>query len=361
MKWSTALRIVLAAAVLCMGLCAFPPPARAEEKSGLPGSEAWQPYLEQSPIEPELFAASPVEALKSLLPSSISGTLRTAVQSYANVLLFLLLAAALAFLTANTSGGEMLDLAAASGCSILLWSELVTGAQMLCEKIEGWQTFLLGFLPVYAGVLTAGGESAAAASVNGLLLTALCFLAQAAGAWLVPLLQCYLALSVTCCLAVQPGLAAACKGMGRLLRQGLGFLGKAFVLLLGIQRVFTLQIDNSALRIGRMLTSTVPVIGQTLSDAAGTVLAGMQMLKSSLGMAALCILGAEFAPVYFSLMVQCVLLAGCGLLCAFAELKRCKMLFDCLLQAVQCMAAAVALFFGIVFFGTILMFAAGGG
>lgn len=361
MKRKLLLHLFCALFAIGAALALLAPCACAESGLALPGSETWQTYIDESPVSPEAFASEPLKALSALWPDGLGQTVRAAAKSYADVLLFLLLAATLSFLAAGTPNASLLDLAAAGGCSVLLWGNMTAIAQTLAEKIASWKLFLLGFLPVYAGVLTAGGETAAAASVSGLLLSALCLLAQALGAWLVPLLECYLALGVACCITAQPGLAQACALAGKLMRQGLGYAGKAFVFLLGVQRVFTLQLDSSTLRAGKLLTGTVPVIGQTLSDAAESVLAAVQMLKSSLGLAALCTLGAEFLPLYIGLLLQCALLAGCGLLCSFASIPRCKALFDCLLQAVQCMAAATALYFGIAVFGTVIMFMAGGG
>lgn len=115
-------------------------------------------------------------------------------------------------------------------------------------------------------------------------------------------------------------------------------------MLLGLQRAVTVQLDRSALRLGQLLTGGVPVIGQALSDTAEVFLAGMQLLKSSLGFAALAVIGAEFLPLYLQLLLHLLFLAGCRLLCGLAESRRCQALFDCMAEAVKCMAAVTALF-----------------
>lgn len=341
------------------------PAALAQTTEGqavtLPGSESWQPYLDQSPVEPEQFAQDPLGAVRELLPEDLPGTIRQAVGGYADVLLFLLVVLLLSFTVGQQIGGDLLDLVAAGGCGVLVWSRLMELASLMCEKLAGWRTFLLGFLPVYAGVLTAGGEPAAGTAASGLLLTALCLIAQLLCAWVQPLLQCYLALSVSCCISTEAGLAAACRMAGRLLRQGLVWAGRLFAALLGLQRVFTAGLDRASVRVGKLLTGTVPVIGQALGDAAETVLSGMQLLKSGLGLAAMVTLGAEFVPLYLYLLLHAALLAGCGLLCSLTGIRRCQALFECLREAVLCMAAATALFFGLAVLGTALMFAVGGG
>ena len=69
---------------------------------------------------------------------------------------FLSLAAGLAFLLQDTADRALLELAAAGGCGVLLWQELDKLAAALCTRMAGWKSYLLGFLPVYSGVLAAG-------------------------------------------------------------------------------------------------------------------------------------------------------------------------------------------------------------
>lgn len=119
--------------------------------------------------------------------------------------------------------------------------------------------------------------------------------------------------------------------------------------------------DHTTSRLGQVLTGSVPVIGQALSGAADTVLAGLQLLKNSLGIAALVILGAEFVPLYLGLLFHLAVLSGCRLLCSFAGIDRCQALFACLTEAVRCMAAVTALFFSLTMVGVALMTMMNGG
>ncbi|MGN0707823.1 MAG: stage III sporulation protein AE [Faecalibacterium sp.] len=350
--------------LLWTGLVLSAPSAAAQQPDGqqaLPGAQQWQPYLDESPAAWEEFVDSPLETLRSFLPGDLAGAVREMMRSYADLLLFLLLAALVGFLTEGQADAALLELVTAGGCGMLLWNDLLELAGTLSEHMQQWRSFLLGFLPVYAGVLTAGGEPSAGAAASGLLLTALCFLAQLISAWARPLLECALALSMACCISADRGLAAACRAAYKLLRQGIGWAGKLFALLLSLQRVFTLQMDRTSLKLSQLLTGTVPVVGQALSDAAETLLSGIQLLKSGLGFAALATLSAEFVPFYGALMLHLILLAGCEMLCEFTGIRRCAALLGCLRESVRCMAAATALFYGMTVFGTVLMLAVGGG
>jgi len=350
------------AAVLAVcGVLSAVPGAQAAGLQDLPGQELWQPYLNAAPQDADSFVHDPVGALLSLLPVSPLEMIRQMAHCYADVLLFLLLLILLSFLVGEAADNALLELAAAVGCGTLLWGDLMTLAQQVCERMTGWKDYLLGFLPVYSGVLTAGGEANAGAAASGLLLTGLCFLAQCTATVVRPLLQSYLAISMACCIHTQTGLPEACRMSGQLLRKSISAGGKLFALLLGVQRVITLQLDHTTSRLGQMLTGSVPVIGQALSGAADTVLAGLQLLKNSLGIAALVILGAEFVPLYLGLLFHLAVLSGCRLLCSFAGIDRCQALFACLTEAVRCMAAVTALFFSLTMVGVALMTMMNGG
>ena len=294
MKRDKLFRLSLAILFLWTSLALAAPAALAAWSTALPGSSLWEPYLQQSRIDLEKAASSPWETLKSFLPRSFGALVRQTASRYTSVLLFLTLTAVLGLLAGECTDGALLDLVAAGGCGVLLWGSLLEEAQKLCEQVESWRSFLLGFLPVYAGVLTMGGEGAAGSAVSGALLTALCFLAQLAAAFVQPLLHCYLMFSMACCVSSEPALGVFCKGVGSALRQALGWAGKILVTLLGLQRVAAFQLDRFSLRTGQLLAGSVPIIGQTLSSASESILAGIQLLKSGLGLAALSVLGAEF-------------------------------------------------------------------
>ena len=315
MKWDKFFRFGLAILFLWTSLALTAPAARAASDTTLPGSALWEPYLQQSRIGLEDAVSSPWETLKSFLPQSLGAMVQQTARDYTSVLLFLTLTAVLGLLAGECADSDLLDLAAAGGCGVLLWGNLVEEAQTLCAQMESWRSFLLGFLPVYAGVLTMGGEAAAGSAASGTLLTALCFLAQLAAAFVQPLLHCYLMLSMACCISAEPALGVFCKGVGSALRQALGWAGKVLVALLGLQRAAAFQLDRFSLRTGQLLAGSVPIIGQTLSSASESILAGVQMLKSGLGLAALSVLGAEFVPLYLGLMIQLALLMGGSLLC----------------------------------------------
>ena len=205
-----------------------------------------------------------------------------------------------------------------------------------------------------------GGETSAGAAASGFFLTLLCLLAQALTAFVPPILECFLAMSMACCITEQSCLGNLCKAAGILLQKGLSLTGKLLAALLGFQRISAAQLDRTALRTGQFLTGTIPIVGQSLSDASEAVLAGIQLLKSGLGMAAILILLAEFLPLYLGMLAHLGCIVLCGTLCSLTGNSRGQALLSCFASAVRCMMACIALFFGLAVTGTALLFMLGG-
>lgn len=203
--------------------CLCAPTAFAAESAGLhtqlPGAELWQPYLDQSPVDALQVAEDPWGVLQSFCTSSLFQTLRESIRGYAALLLFLLLSAIVSLFLGEEGDHSWCDLVCAGGCGILLWEPLLEIARQLCAQIESWNRFLSGFLPVYAGVLIMGGETSAGAAASGFFLTLLCLLAQALTAFVPPILECFLALSMACCITEQSCLGNLCKAAGILLQR----------------------------------------------------------------------------------------------------------------------------------------------
>ena len=69
-------------------------------------------------------------------------------------------------------------------------------------------------------------------------------------------------ISMACGISSRKSLFEGCTLTGRLLRQAIGWAGKAFAALMSIQRVVTVQLDRSASRLGQLLTGSVPIVGR---------------------------------------------------------------------------------------------------
>ena len=89
--------------------------SKAALKAAAAETTPWQTYLDKAPVQAEQFAADPLGTLLHLFAAEPVQLLRDVLQQYADILLFLSLAAGLAFLLQDTADRALLELAAAGG------------------------------------------------------------------------------------------------------------------------------------------------------------------------------------------------------------------------------------------------------
>lgn len=142
----------------------------------------------------------------------------------------------------------------------------------------------------------------------------------------------------------------------------LTFCATVFGALIGLQGIFAQSADTLALKTGKfLLSSGVPVVGRAISDAMGSVLAGLKMLKGTVGFAVIAVIAASFLP----LLIQCcayhlVFSAGNIVASATGGTKSAKLLSG-LSDCVSLYISMVVFFSLIVISSTLVMILLGNG
>ncbi len=170
---------------------------------------------------------------------------------------------------------------AGAGMVTLSVSEVLSSTM---EVLRGASGFMLVFIPVFAGILAVMGKTATAAAANAVTLAATQLFSQLAINFLAPLCGTILGLSVTG--AVHPELKLS--RVSELVRKAviwiLSLLMTVFMSLLSTQTFVSNSSDSIFIRTAKFAVSSgVPIIGGTISDAVNTVSAGVAALHSSVG------------------------------------------------------------------------------
>lgn len=171
------------------------------------------------------------------------------------------------------------------------------GMLSLCvETLNQTSVFSTALLPVMAGALTVSGAPATATITQGVTLFALDLLIRCVTHILVPAVCAYIAIiTVNAALGndILSGLAVFIKW---LTTGSLKLILTVFVAYLSISSTIGGSVDAVTLKTAKFAVSgSVPVVGGIISDATESMLAGMSVIKNSigilgmLGVAAICI------------------------------------------------------------------------
>jgi stage III sporulation protein AE len=193
--------------------------------------------------------------------------------------------------------------------SVVLISTAVAQPVLDCitdtvEAIGACSDFILSFLPVYTGVLIAGGQAATASTTHIFLFWFCQVASQFAADILVQLLGFYLAICLAGSAVPVLNLSGIISWVKNAASWALGLMMTLFVGALTISSFVSAGGDNLSTRAARfMLGSFVPVVGGALSEAFSTAQGCLHLLKTTVGMYGVVVSALLFLPVIVRLIV----------------------------------------------------------
>lgn len=343
------------ALVLTLFLLTGPLPLQTAAADGMPETAANLPEAQE-------FAAMGLPQLLQWAAELCRDQWVEPLRMLAALAAFLLCGAAALCLAPGEGWRQLLEWLLLLGAFLLTAEPLLALTDEIASTVQGWYAYLISFVPVFSGVMLSCGQPGAAAVYSGMFLMMAGLSAQLISALAMPLLQIYLALNTAAGLCFVDGVQELCGLLGDAVRWLIKLLAAVFAGVLGLQTVLAQGTDSLAAKTGQfVLSSAVPLVGGVASDAMGSVLAGLQVLKGSLGFAAIAVLAAAFVP----LLLRCVLygaaLAASALLAKAAGLGRASGVLKGAAQSISICVSFLVFFFMLVVLATALMIMIGRG
>ncbi len=187
--------------------------------------------------------------------------------------------------------------------SLIILDPIVNCINYISGIIHTASNFMLSFIPISVAIMFASGQTFSATSLNLLLLSAMELISQISSQFIVPVMNAFLAISVAS--SISPGikLHSLTNMFSSISKWTLGIVSTIFVSLLGIQSIVSASADSfNSKTIKLAVSSFVPLVGGTLSEAFGTMQSCIRLLKSGVGAFAIIAIALIFLPA----IVECV-------------------------------------------------------
>ncbi len=226
------------------------------------------------------------------------------------------------------------------GGVILPLSECVAAVQ---ETMASVAVFMTSFTPIYAAILMTGGRAASALSFQTVALAAAQVMTWLSGRVIAPLLTMSLALGVTGSVTPQIKLGGAGRFLGKTAVWLLTLGMMLFSGLLSLQSLTTRAADNLGTRaIKFSISSFVPVVGSSLSEAFSTVRGCLQLLGSTMGAFGVTATALIVLPTLFQCVGWNILLSVCHMAADMFELQTLKGVLETARSTVRCLIGILA-------------------
>lgn len=183
---------------------------------------------------------------------------------------------------------------------------VVTGIMTpVCELIDSavkvlndTSSLMLIFIPIMIGIVTFTGHLSGAAGYYITMMTASQAVSQVSTHFLSPLLSAFFALSLTAGIGGRLKLKSICDMVFRFMKWSLTFLMSIYAAVLGLHSIVGSAGDRAASRaIKFTLSSFIPFIGASISEAYKTIRSSVDLLRSGVGVFVLTAIFLTFLPI----------------------------------------------------------------
>lgn len=192
-------------------------------------------------------------------------------------------------------------------CFITISPYLLSSLSDMLSAVKSQHSFMVSYMPIFAGITAASGNMSGAVSYNALVLYASEGIAYLASAILKPMLMCMMVMS--CAQAINPDLPNLTATIRRFFVAVIGIVMTVFIGVIGLQTVVGRSGNEIALKAGKFLVSSfVPIIGMSISEAYKTVSVSMSAIRTSVGAVGLVVLIVILAVPIISMLSYRIIL-----------------------------------------------------
>ncbi len=172
------------------------------------------------------------------------------------------------------------------------------------EVIGGASALMLVYAPIMAGLMISSGSEVTGASYYTAMMTAGNAVSLTASRLVIPMMNGFLALSVTSSLSPGLKLDSLCDSVYKTAKWALTFVMSIFITVMTLNTIVTTSMDNVSKKALRFTVSSfVPVVGGVLGDAIGTFSGSLELLRSGAGVFVIIAAAMILLPV----LAECIL------------------------------------------------------
>ena len=242
----------------------------------------------------------PAEDLWHLLLDEFKGSVQEPLRVLVSLLGAVLLCAVVKGIGSSMGGSvhQVFSVIMTAFAVSLLIRPVIKCILSLYTVFADFSLFLTVYIPIFAGIMTTAGQPMTGALYNVLLFGACQGINGLLQAAFVPIISCYLSLSIITEIVPQMGMRDFVSGFKKVIIWGLGVTMTVFVALLSLQSAIAGGGDNVTVKATKfMLSSLIPGVGGSLSELFMATQGCIQLVKSTVGAAGIVIAALTFLPI----------------------------------------------------------------
>lgn len=180
------------------------------------------------------------------------------------------------------------------------------------DTVKAISTFMLTFIPIYAGILISSGKTTTAGSFSALLLGATETISQIVSFGFVPIVGGSMCLGI--CSGISPisGINRICEWIKKTSVWMMGIATTIFLGVMSMQTSVNVAADNLGIRTSKAILGSLPIMGPAVSETINTARGCLDLLRQGVGIYGV----AAILLIILPLVIQLFLWRVCLWLCS---------------------------------------------
>lgn len=267
----------------------------------------------------EIFSVS-ISDITKYFSESLSERMNFCVQFFIQLLSLVFINAIVKSYFNFNSKDNLINIIGIVSTALIIVSKLNSLINMLLSSISSCGAFMLGFIPVYTVLISLCGSPAAAIAYNSLTFA----FAQGISGFInnvfIKLTGAYFCLSLSFCINENMNVNRLINIVNKLVNFIIGFFACGFTGILSVKGITSSAVDAvSAKSIKFLLSSLIPIVGSSISDAYSSLLGSISLIKSSVAIVGILVVLIISLPAIIEASVYCLMLSFISYICEVLE------------------------------------------
>lgn len=212
-----------------------------------------------------------------------------------------------ALISSAQEGSELSETFSTVGvlaCSGIICTSFAAAAQSAKTAIDSFAAFLAVYIPAFAGIMAANGQTAAAAVYSGVITAAVQILSYIFSAVIFPLASCIMGVSIAGAINPELKMNSIAEMAKKLVNWGLTLIMTIFTGLLSVQSFVGAAADTVSMKAVKFTVSgAVPIVGGAVSEALSTVKGSLGLIKAATGSYGIIASAVIMTPIVISTLL----------------------------------------------------------
>lgn len=268
----------------------------------------------------EIFSVSIYDITK-FFSESLADRVKLCVHFFVQLLFFIVINVIVKSFFGFNTKDNFINIIGIVSVTLIIISKLNSLINILLSSISACGTFIVGFIPIYTILISVSGSPAAAITYNSLTFA----FAQGISGFInnifVKLSGAYFCLSISLCINEYMNVGRLINIVNKSVNFIIGFLACGFTGLLSVKGITSSAVDAaSAKSIKFLLSSLIPIVGSSISDAYSSLLGSIGLIKSSVALVGILVVLIISLPALIESSVYCLSLSFLSYACEVFEL-----------------------------------------